>query len=309
MGLRNWLSGKPSIAQFAESVMAGLRAAGDTRSCRYDRDGAHLVCEEDTVDLRGMYTEHCQYSKAERQEHLHRVLKTILLGPPLPEDFKDAAHNLRPQIWSRMIFADSNEDTMPPHHLVGTHLVSTLVYDTGSSVRTISGEELAAWGINYQQALEVAISELTKERLTFVSADVVPIYVSGSTDPFDPARLFLTDFFEELHVQGTPVAMVLDDDHFLLTGSDDIRGQKSILKLVKENHAQVARPMCPLPLSLDDDQWTDWMPDSSHPLYQEFRDFELKILHGFYRGTKTRLQEVYQKRRHVASFSAAQWEG
>lgn len=107
MRLFDWFTGKPSIDQFAESIMAGLRTAGDTRSFRYDREGVQLLCEDCTMNLREIYTEHCQLSKAGRQEHLQHVLKALLLGPPLPEDFEDAAHDLRPHILPRLMFAKS----------------------------------------------------------------------------------------------------------------------------------------------------------------------------------------------------------
>ena len=43
MGLLDWLTGKPSVDKFAESLMAGLRAAGDTRSFQYDRKNGRII--------------------------------------------------------------------------------------------------------------------------------------------------------------------------------------------------------------------------------------------------------------------------
>ena len=156
--------------------------------------------------------------------------------------------------------------------------------------------------------LEVAISQLTQDNFMFASAGG-SIHCSATGDTYDASRLLLVDLIRRLAVQGTPIAMVPQRDQLLLTGSDDIAGLTLLLKMAEDGYREAARPLCPLPLCLDDDQWVDWMPDSGHPLYQEFRDFELKVLYGLYEEQKPELEKRHGENLFVATFSAAEKKG
>ena len=48
MGTLDWLTGKPTQDKFAELLMAGMRAAGDTRPMRYDRDEACIFVGDES---------------------------------------------------------------------------------------------------------------------------------------------------------------------------------------------------------------------------------------------------------------------
>ena len=51
--------------------------------------------------------------------------------------------------------------------------------------------------------------------------------------------------------------MVPGRDQLFITGSDDEAGLALILKRAEEGYREAARPLCPLPLCLDDDQWVE----------------------------------------------------
>ena len=312
MGLFDWLSGKPSIDKFAESMMAGLHAAGDTRQFEYDRANGRLVYEDGMINLGTIFAEHCQVAKTDRDDHLSAMVRAMLPPPPLPEDFADASHDLRPRIWGRKQLSQLDPEKLPPHHLVGSNLIATLVYDLPDSVRTISEGELEGWGVSYYEAMEVATSQLIKDNFVFASladslGDSVHCAITGDT--YDASRLLVVDLIRRLSVNGTPIAMVPGRDQLFITGSDDEAGLALLLKRAEEGYREAARPLCPLPLCLDDDQWVDWMPDSSHPLYKEFRDFELKVLHGDYEEQKPELEKLHGEDRFVASFTAMKKDG
>ncbi|MFC1597100.1 hypothetical protein ACFL5Q_04060 [Planctomycetota bacterium] len=305
MGLFDWLTRKPSLGKFAESLVAGLQAAGDTRQFQYDRDKSRLLYEGGEINLGAMFAEHCQLSKSQRGDHLNVMVRAMLPAPPLPEDFADASHDLRPRIWARKTLSHLDADKLPPHHAVGSHLTATLVYDLPDSVRTIAETELEAWGVNYYEALEVARAQLTQDNFMFASIGG-SVHCSITGDTYDASRLLLVELIRRLSVKGTPIAMVPQRDQLFLTGSDDVDGLRLILKRAEDGYREAARPLCPLPLRLDDDQWVDWMPDGTHPLYQEFRDFELKVLYGDYEEQKTELEELHGESVFVATFAAAQ---
>lgn len=132
------------------------------------------------------------------------------------------------------------------------------------------------------------------------------VHCAATGDTYDASRLFLIDLIRKLPVSGTPIAIVPHRDQLLLTGSDDVDGLRLVLKMAADGYAEAARPLCPLPLRLDDDQWVDWMPSEDHPLYRDFRDWELKILFGEYEEQKPQLEQVHGDDKFVASFSAIQ---
>lgn len=304
MGLLDWLTGKPTKDTFAQQLMTGMRQAGDTRSMRYDRDDETIFVGEDSrINIHNMFIEHCQLSRDEREAHLQAMVRAMLPPPPLPDEFDDASHDLRPRIWARAMFAQFEPDKAPPHHSVGSHLIATLVYDLPHSVRTISDDELENWGVSYYEALEIAKEQLTRDNFVFMSLDD-SVHSASTGDTYDASRLLLVDLIRRLTVSGTPVAIVPHRDKLLLTGSDDIDGLRLILKMAEEEYREAARPLCPLPLCLDDDQWVDWMPPEDHPLHRDFRDWELKVLFGDYENQKPQLEQVHGDDKFVASFLA-----
>lgn len=304
MGLLDWLSGKPTRDQFAEQLMAGMRSAGDTRPMRYDRsEGTIFVGDDNRIGLHTMFIEHCNLPSDQRDGHLQVMVRAMLPPPPLPEDFADASHDLRPRIWARAMFAQMEMDKAPPHHPVGSHLVASLVYDFPHSVRTISVDELEAWGVSYYEALEVARDQLTRDNFMFASIGDC-VHCASTGDSYDASRLLLIDLIRRLPVTGIPIAIVPHRDQLLLTGSEDIDGLCLILKLAADGYQQAARPLCPLPLCLDDDQWVDWMTSEDHPLYRDFQDWELKVMMGEYEQQKPQLEQVHGDNKFAASFLA-----
>ena len=74
MGLFDWLSGKPSFDKFAESLVTGPHAAGDTRKFQHDRANGRLVYEDGVISLGAMFAEHCQVAKVNRDDHLSAMV-------------------------------------------------------------------------------------------------------------------------------------------------------------------------------------------------------------------------------------------
>lgn len=308
MGWQDWIFRKPTRDRFAKSLMAGLRAAGDTRELKYDREDGSIRCGDGQINLGAIFAEHCQLPAPQRQDHLRAMVQALLPPPPLPEEFEDASHDLRPRIWARRQFSQMDADKLPPHQPVGSHLVATLVYDLPRSVRTISADELDMWGLSYYQAMEEARAQLAQDEFVFASIEQ-SVHCSATSDTYDASRLLLVDLINRLPLNGQPIAMAPERDRLLVTGSEDVEGLKIALQMAEESFANAARPLSPLPLCLDDDWWVDWMPPSDHPLYQAFRDLELKVLYGDYDEQKPELEQQAGDDFFVASFSAAEKEG
>ena len=71
------------------------------------------------------------------------------------------------------------------------------------------------------------------------------------------------------------------------------------------------RPMLYMPLRLDGDNWVDWMPPKSHPLFDRFQLLELQYYGPEYDDQKPLLDELHEIALtdvFTASYSAIQKE-
>lgn len=297
---------EPSIDRFAQSILDGLRAAGDRGNHTYDRTN-QLIQREDggKINLQRMFADHCEVPAAERANHMRRIVQAVLPPPPLPTDFEDAVHDLRPRIWSREQLTVAGH--LPPHQLVGEHLVATIAYDMPSSVRAVGADGLENWGVTYGHTHAVACQQLSQDECKIAAAGD-SLFCFANDDAYDASRLFMLDVIRQLPVNGTPVAFAPSRDQLLITGIDDVDGVKMAVQIANETHEKTTRPLCPLPLRLDEDQWVEWMPEPEHPHYQLFRETEMHFLGGLYERQRQRMNEQ-QDDKFVAKFSAFKKDG
>jgi hypothetical protein len=193
-----------------------------------------------------------------------------------------------------------------PQYEVGSHLLASICYDLPRSVRSISPEELKAWGASYYESLEIARQNLTEAGFSYAKVGD-GLYISATGDSYDASRILLTEFIRSLEVKGEHIAMVPNRDMLLVTGADDDEGLEAMVTLA-EQAAENPRPLCSTPLVLDGDQWNDWMPSRGHQLFDRFRLLELKFLYQEYGQQKELLDKLYQQQgidRFVATFAAA----
>jgi hypothetical protein len=99
--------------------------------------------------------------------------------------------------------------------------------------------------------------------------------------------------------------MVPNPDTLIVTGSEDMDGLKGMLGLAT-NALEQPRPISGIAVRLDGDDWVPWLPDPSHPLFNEFRGLQLQSLGKNYAEQKETLDETTDKDTFVASFSIVQ---
>ena len=318
MDLIDWLFGPPSRDQFASLVIRALRDAGDLRQHRYEKDQFRLVNSGTSeINLGNVYQEHCKLSSADRSAHLKRIAQAFYsAGNELPELFDEAKKNLRPKIWPRAAYANlglrqrlSNGKSLDsPLYPLGSHLVTTLVYDLPTSMRSLSNEDLEKWGVTYYEAMEIACQNLQETSIAFSKiGDGFHSAVSG--DNYDSARILLKDLVSTWDVLGDPVAMVPQRDAMYVTGSDDEIGLKMMLDLAEMTFNDEVRPLSPYPLRLVDGEWEDWAFPEVHESYPKFRNLETRFLSELYAEQKSLLEAIYEKEKidvFVATYSGLQ---
>jgi len=197
-----------------------------------------------------------------------------------------------------------------PTYLLGSHLVSALVYDLPTSMRSISHEDLERWDVTYCEAMEAALENLEAASVAYSHiGDGFHTALSG--DSYDSSRILLIDRIRQMPVTGATVAMVPQRDALYITGSDDETGLRILLDLTEQTLKEQPRPLAPLPLQLVDDAWEDWTVPKDHPLAARFQRLQLQYLAEVYAeqaGLLEALHEQEGQAAYVAQFSGLENE-
>ena len=176
-------------------------------------------------------------------------------------------------------------------------------------MRQIGNDDLKRWRVTFYEALEAARENLTKLPSRFIGPkEGEGVYLSATNDNYDASRLLLLDMIRGFQVKGEYVAMAPNRDTLIVTGSKDELGLKGMAALAKDA-LQKPRPMSGLALRLEGDEWLPWMPDRSHPAYQDYRTLQIGTYAQNYGEQKHLLDKLYEKTKEdvfVASFSAVQ---
>lgn len=308
----------PSRDKYAATFLAAMKKAGDTRNSKYDPDEFRLVHgEKGFTHLGNLYAEYCLVPRSNRSKCLQEQVRGSLAHlKEIPDEFEDAKHDLRPKIWTRAMLEsirlrqrlDGKDGLDIPTMPVGEHLETSLVYDLPEAVMTVPKSQLDDWGVTFYEAMEVARHNLESSEFSFASIGE-SLYASLTTDTYDASRLLNFGLVQKLNVKGDHVAMVPNRDTLLITGSDDEVGMKMMVDIAEKTLAEQPRPMAATPLRLDGDEWVDWMPDESHPLFNRFNALALKYFYQEYANQKKTLEAIHEKEGtdlFVASYSAIQ---
>lgn len=291
--------------QFAELITDGLKKAGDKRNVVFEEDDFRLVFFEDDQEcgVLNLANFHVEFEKLEaegREKRISEIVRAALSHlKPIPEDYQDASHDLRPRLWARSTFEmmklrqrlEGGEEPNWPLESIGEHLYLSLVFDLPESVRSLSNEELESWNVSYWEAREVAIKNLSEEDLVVASLGDV-LYASNTRDSYDATRMVLEPLIEQLTFEGDPVAMVPNRDTLLMTGSQSEVGLKMMVELAVTELSENPRPLIATPLIYLDGQWQDWEFPSDHPSYEEYRRCLLGWKQFEYDNQKKLLDEI-----------------
>src|SRR5262249_55825187 len=172
-------------------------------------------------------------------------------------------------------------------------------------IASVSREQLEKWGVSYYEALEIARENLEQEQFSFAQIGQ-GCYVSSNGDSYDSSRLLLPNLIERFQVEGDLIAMVPNRDNLFIAGSDDEQSLKIMLDLA-DKVLKNPRPMVPIPVRLDGDDWVDWMPSRGHPLAPRFEELARRFLYEEYSDQQDLLNKLHEQKEidlYIASFSA-----
>lgn len=306
MGFFSSLFRPPNRREFAELLMERLRQAGDLREARFDEPEFRIFFTQDGQEagiayLSNLYKEFLQLPKEEREKWWKAAIRGALAyRKGIPDDYEDAKPDLRPAVRSRSHLEATRLDAIiqgaefpeVPYEPIGDHLACALVYDLPESIAFVNQEQLDRWEVSFYEAMEIARQNLLDVQCNLISVGQ-RFYSLAGGDAYDASRLVLVDRIRELDVSGQHVAMAVNRNTLLLTGSEDETGL-SLMATMAEKHAAEPRPLCPVPVRLAGDEWETWLP-VGHPDYLRFKELEIGYLSQEYAMQKQQLDALHQK--------------
>ncbi len=296
----------PDQREFAELLMERLREAGDRREARFDEPEFRIFFTEDGKEagiayLSNLYKEFLHITKEERDKWWKAAIRGALAyRKGIPEEYEDAKPDLRPAVRSRSHLEATRLDAViqgadfpeVPYDPIGDHLAAALVYDLPESIAFVNQDQLERWEISFYEAMETAKQNLLEVQCNLISVGQ-RFYSLAGGDAYDASRLVLTDRIRDLEVNGQHVAMAVNRNTLLLTGSEDDTGL-NLMATMAEKHATEPRPLCPVPVRLVGDEWETWLP-IGHADYLRFKELEVGYLSQEYAMQKQQLDTWHQK--------------
>ena len=273
------------------------------------RDGK----EAGVMSLPNLFGEYCSLPKADRAAWMSRTISALVNQMEIPDDFEDVKPDLFPTIRPKSMLEVMKLDV----ELQGgkwkgfaawplsEHLTVCLVYDLPNSMRFVTQDDLATWGVTLYEAGEAAKHNL-EEKPFSMSVIAEKLYVLINGDAYDASRMLLLDAIGSLDLTGDPVAIPMTRDVLLLAGSDDSEGLGLMLDLADE-YKENPRPICPVAHRLVGGEWQVWTPPSDNSHFNRFHRNQLEHAASEYAEQK-RLMEKQNEQTgtdvFVASFSA-----
>ena len=319
MGLFSRFFGPPSKHEFARLAMNGIRQAGEKGPINYDKEQFCLGNENgNRLFLENGYHEYLTAPKSERSRVVQRFVRVwFTASKEPPEDFESVKADLLPVIRSRAYIelaqlrmqGEGNDMSPWPYQPLAEDLAIAIVYDLPEAMRSVTQDDLDNWGVSFYEALEVARHNLSELKSAFIGPrEGKGVYLSATNDNYDASRLLLGGLIRKMQVKGNPVAMVPNRDTLIVAGSEDIDALKGMLSLAKDAF-QKPRPISGVALRFDGDEWVPWLPETSHPLFQDFRTHQVEWHGQDYHDQKELLDKLHEQTNQdifVASFSLMQ---
>ncbi|MBZ4333388.1 DUF1444 family protein [Corallococcus sp. AS-1-12] len=258
---------------YAQLALGALRAADPTGEWKYDPeqfliqrfapDGGLGM----TLNLANFYREYQDAPPERRGEALARLGRTGVL-PEAPATYAQARSQLMLVVRSRDTFEAFSQQAGGSAPVswrpVGEVLAEALVQDTPDAMRYVPTEELARWGITYEQARADAMANLRRMEAAPLRNLTLGACALFTNDSYGASRLLLDDVVRGCEVKGDPVVVVPNRDTVLITGADDATGLLTLAEAALEG-VQAPRPVDGHALRLTADGWKPFLPSRESP--------------------------------------------
>lgn len=319
MGLLDAFRRETPQDAFARMLLDRLKQGGEDRKVTYDAETFTLTREDDdqTFYLGNAFAEYERAEEEDREQVIRVFLSTWFTSQfELPETFDLAKSDILVTVRDRSYFEVDiplcSEQLSLADGLIYSEFAECLaiapVYDMPTSIRSLSDEDLAAWGVTLYEVIEIAKQNLREMTEEYAQAGELFLFASG--DSHDAARILLTEVIESLPVTGRPVAMVPNREMLLVTGEENDEGLAAMLAMAQQG-LEHERRISSMAFCLAAGNWTPWLPPPEHPLRPQFEMLRVQGVMSDYE----RQEELIRKRAEaegeqifVSRFSATQGE-
>ncbi|WP_375768415.1 DUF1444 family protein [Archangium gephyra] len=290
---------------FARRAMEALRASGEKSPIHYDAGGFLLrLGDKDgsTVFLANFFDEYRSGPPEQRDEVFARLTR-VLEMPDLPATLAEARPNVLPVVRSRTFFEQlplvmksaPGKPAPIAWKPLGGILGVGLAFDGPDTLRYLGPDELARWGVSFEQALGMATENL-RSRSTEPLEQLAPGTCKAPwEDSYAASRMLLDEVVRRCPVKGTPVVLVPHRDLLLVTGSEDEDGQRQVaaqaLRAMMAPRAVDGRAMRLTPKG-----WVPFMPERLSNAWGDFRKLELFTRARDYDEQSQQLEKHYEEK-------------
>jgi hypothetical protein len=318
MTLWNRLLGKPNKEEFAKIMIRALKDAGHAQTVEYDAREFKLVRDSGySFYLNNAYTAYLTAPRNARPRLIREyALGAVAVSAPAPmPGLEDALPDLLPSVRAKAFYGLTelrvkNPDqpilNPTPTQPIADHLAVSVVYDSPTTMRYVTKDQLSTWNISFSDALEAARDNLWKRGAGPFVSPAPGVYLASWHDNYDSSRLFLYDMIWHLKVYGDHVAAVPNRETLIVTGSKDIDGLSRLAQMC-ESLRKTAHGISVIPVTLQDKDWVPFAPGRDHPLYERFKKLRIEEQYIDYSQQKDLLEALYQKTGEdvfVASYKA-----
>ena len=309
MPLRDLAFWRTDEEKFADLVRRSLIAAGEFRTVLFDKSAFALrfgTSEKENrpevVYLRNFFTAYIRLPKEKQAQELEHIIASFAEGrEPMPRSFASVADRLLPQvrpmtefgIWSLLGRLEGNRLEEMPFRQLTPAVAAWLVYDGDYNTRRITSPQLAKWGVAFDDAFDVALTNLRRRSEKAFVALAPGLYCSDWADTCDTSRVLLTDIVAALPVRGAPVAMMPNRDALLVSGAQDQEGLRSMVRSARKVLTD-PRPLGANALLLEAGVWHDYVPNTAEQSGIELMELQEEQASMYCADQKDLLDKVHK---------------
>jgi uncharacterized protein YtpQ (UPF0354 family) len=258
--LLNNLMGGQTITRdkFAQLVIAKLKSYPQVIDVTYNEAEFSLkttIAGNDNSTTSFLYNVHRQYSQApvsQRTSIIPQWASILFQTFVNPTDFEAVKADLMPCVRGsayyamtevEFYFAKQGRKEAKEHQAWGNIAYSdAFVYlsiSVPSGILHVNENLIAEWGIDREELHAIALENLKQKSANHQFSKVAPgVYKATFNDGYDSSRILLPGVFDDLPLNGDPVAMIPCHDTLLVAGANDQRGLATMMKIAAKQIAE-----------------------------------------------------------------------
>jgi hypothetical protein len=262
--------------RFARLVISALHDRDLEIRVEYDPEKFELMhvdplAQGQRMFLHNSFAEFRRLPEDERTTHLNRVIDFIVESRRERPKGDAALDMLLPVVRARADILgfiageapglDYNHSSQP----FCDNMLLMLALDSETSIALLNDEGLGELDISFEDALGIAVAHLDERGEHRFMQLEEGIFVSACDDHYDASRVLLPGLFEQLPLNGNPVAIVQSRSSVLVTGSNDLNGLEKIAQIALDDFPEQERAVSLVAIELKNAEWSQFEILPHHP--------------------------------------------